>query len=248
MGNSIRIHPLFKQLDSTMQAVILTLLSISMVFADHAPAYGYGPQIHGRNTTNAVTAEVCVPAFTEKVTPITLAVKEVQDNDYCYDQIRTVCTVTETTNQHELCTYSYAPKTETLPAQVTQVTYEEKSETMKVTNCKASGHADHYKGEHQVCGEEYQTQAYKVPLVTAPLDITVDLTNPEPIATCVVKDIILTEVICADIVDQRCFNVAKLVDNTNVIEQQEIIVGEPSCNPVTLELPTQSCSIPYKKH
>ena len=92
-----------------------------MVSADHPPAYGYGPQIHCRNTTNAVTAEVCVPAFTEKVTEITLAVKEVQDNDYCYEQIRTVCEITETVNQHELCTYSYAPKTETLPAQVTQV-------------------------------------------------------------------------------------------------------------------------------
>ena len=103
------------------QAFFLTLISVSMVFADHPPAYGYGPRIHCRNTTNAVTAEVCVPAFTEKVTEITLAVKEVQDNDYCYEQIKTVCEITETVNQHELCTYSYAPKTETLPAQVTQV-------------------------------------------------------------------------------------------------------------------------------
>jgi len=248
MGSSIRIHPSFKQLDSTMQAVILTLLSVSMVFADHAPAYGYGPQIHCRNTTNAVTAEVCVPAFTEKITEITLAVKEVQDNDYCYEQIKTVCEITETINQHELCTYSYAPKTDILPAQVTQVTYEEKSETMKVTNCKASGYGDHYKGEHQICAEEYQTQAYKVPLVTAPLDITVELTNPEPVETCVTKDIILTVVKCEDVVSQRCFNVAKLVDNVNVIEQQDIIIGEPNCKAVTLELPTQSCSIPYKKH
>ena len=47
--------------------------------------------------------------------------KEVEDNDYCYEQIKTVCEVTETINQHELCTYSYAPKTDTLPAQVTQL-------------------------------------------------------------------------------------------------------------------------------
>merc|ERR1719486_1619255 len=235
-----------------MQALILTLISVSMVFADHPPAYGgYGPQIHCRDTTNSVNAEVCVPAFTEKVTEVTLAVKEVEDNDYCYEQIKTLCEVTETINQHELCTYSYAPKTDILPAQVTQVTYEEKSETMKVTNCKASGYGDHYKGEHQVCGEEYQTQAYKVPLVTAPLDITVELTNPEPVVTCVTKDIILTEVKCADVVSERCFNVARLVDNVNVFEQQEIIIGEPNCNPVTLELPTQSCTVPrgpYKKH
>jgi len=233
-----------------MKVFICALISVSMVFADHgAPAYGgYGPQIHCHDTINSVTAEVCVPAFTEQITPITLAVKEVQDNDYCYEQIKTVCEITETVNQHELCTYSYAPKTETLPAQVTQVTYDEKSETMKVTNCKASGYGDHYKGEHQLCAEEYQTQAYKVPLVTAPLDITVDLTNPEPIETCVTKDIILTVVKCEDIVNERCFNVARLVDNVNVIDQQDIIIGEPKCDAVTLELPTQSCSIPYKKH
>merc|ERR1711944_137460 len=150
-----------------MQAFILALLPL-VAFADHAPAYGYGPQYHCRDTNTSVYAEVCVPAFTTKVTPIELAVKEVEDNDYCYDQIRTVCTVTETTNQHELCTYSYGPKTETLPAQVTQVTYEDKSETMKVTSCKPSGYGDHYgAGEHQYCREEYQTQAYKVPLVNA---------------------------------------------------------------------------------
>merc|ERR1711944_96820 len=150
-----------------MQAFILALLPL-VAFADHAPAYGYGPQYHCRDTNTSVYAEVCVPAFTTKVTPITLGVKVVEDNDYCYDQIRTVCTVTETTNQHELCTYSYGPKTETLPAQVTQVTYEDKSETMKVTSCKPSGYGDHYgAGEHQYCREEYQTQAYKVPLVNA---------------------------------------------------------------------------------
>merc|ERR1739848_891902 len=213
-----------------------------MVLADHPhhpPAYGYGPRIHCRNTTNVVTAEVCVPAFEEKVTPVTLAVKEVVDEDYCYQQITTVCSVTETVNQHELCTYSYVPKTETLPAQVTQVTYEEKSETMKVTNCKASGYGDAYKGEHQVCAEEYQTQAYSIPLVTVPKDITIELTNPTPVQTCVIKEIILTEVVCEDVVDQRCFNVARLVDAVNVINQQEIVVGEPNCNAVTLELPTQ---------
>ena len=33
----------------------------------------------------------------------------------------------------------------------------------------------------------------------------------------------------------------------DVIDQQEIIVGEPSCSAVTLELPTQHCKVPYKQ-
>merc|ERR1711863_122960 len=224
-----------------MQAFILALLPL-VAFADHAPAYGYGPQYHCRDTNTSVYAEVCVPAFTTKVTPIELAVKEVVDNDYCYDQIVTVCTAADAIESYELCTYSYAPLVSDLTGTVTQVTYADKSETMKVTSCKPSGYGDHYgAGEHQYCREEYQTQAYKVPLVTEPLDITVDLTNPEPIKTCVVKDIVLTEVVCEDIVEQKCFNVAELVDAVNVVDQVEIILGEPNCNAVTLTLPTKAC-------
>ena len=101
---------------------ILSLLTLSLAFADHAPGYGgYGPHIHCRNTTNTHTQEICVPAFAETVTPVTFPVKEVEDNDYCYQQIRTVCTETTKSNEHELCTYSYVPKTESLPARVTQV-------------------------------------------------------------------------------------------------------------------------------
>ena len=67
---------------------------------------------------------------------------------------------------------------------------------MKVTTCSPSGYGDHYgAGEHQYCREEYQTQAYKVPTVDTPLDITVDLTNAEPVKTCVTKEIEIDEVV-----------------------------------------------------
>merc|ERR1712038_180407 len=224
-----------------MQAFILALLPL-VAFADHAPAYGYGPQYHCRDTNTSVYAEVCVPAFTTKVTPIELAVKEVVDNDYCYDQIVTVCTAADAIESYELCTYSYAPLVSDLTGTVTQVTYADKSETMKVTSCKPSGYGDHYgAGEHQYCREEYQTQAYKVPTVDTPKDITVDLTNAEPVETCVTKVIEVDEVICEDVKAQKCFNVARLVDSTNTVIQSEVVLGEPKCDAVTLTLPTQAC-------
>merc|ERR1739848_521529 len=224
-----------------MQAFILALLPL-VAFADHAPAYGYGPQYHCRDTNTSVYAEVCVPAFTTKVTPIELAVKVVQDADYCYDQIVTVCTAADAIEQHELCTYSYAPLVSDLTGTVTQVTYADKSETMKVTSCKPSGYGDHYgAGEHQYCREEYQTQAYKVPLVTEPLAITVDLTNATPVKECVTKTIEVDEVVCEDVASQRCFNVARLVDSTNTVIQREVILGDPKCDAVTLTLPTKAC-------
>ena len=43
-----------------------------------------------------------MPAFAEQVTPVTLAVKEVVDNDYCFDRVLTICEETNTVVQRYL--------------------------------------------------------------------------------------------------------------------------------------------------
>merc|ERR1712203_281477 len=96
-------------------------------------------------------------------------------------------------------------------------------------------------GEHQVCHEEYQTQAYKVPLVTAPLTVQCSLAYPAPKEVCVTKDITITEVKCENKIENKCFNFAKFVDAANTVDQKEIIIGEPSCEQITLTLDTQAC-------
>merc|ERR1719310_801221 len=227
--------------------MMFTLISalIAVASADvHAPAYGYAPEYYCRDTNTSVYAEVCVPAFAEKVTPVTLAVKEVVDNDYCFDRVLTVCEETSTTVDREICTYVYEREDVTAPCTTTQVTYDEKSETMKVTTCGASGYGSpgYGHGEHQYCREEYQTQAYKVPLVTAPLEQSCSLAYPAPKKVCVTKAIEITEVKCEDKIENKCFNVAKFADATNTVDQKEVIIGEPSCEQITLTLPTQSCS------
>merc|ERR1711976_935080 len=209
--------------------------------------YGYAPEFYCRDTNTSVYAEVCVPAFTDKVTPVTLAVKEAVDNDYCFDRVLTVCEETSTTVDREICTYVYEKEDVTAPCTTTQVTYEQKSETIKVTACGPAGgygygHHGYGQGEHQVCHEEYQTQVYKVPLVTAPHEVTCALAYPAPKQVCVTKSIEITEVKCEDKIENRCFNVAKFADATNTVEQVETIIGEPKCDQVTLSLPTQACS------
>ena len=59
--------------------------------------------------------------------------------------------------------------------------------------------------------------------------------------TAVIAVITITEVICEDKIENKCFNVAKFVDATNTVDQQEIIIGEPSCEQITLTLDTQAC-------
>ena len=75
--------------------------------AVHAPSYGYAPEFYCRDTNTSVYAEVCVPAFAETVTPVTLAVKEVVDNDYCLDHVLTICEETSTIVEREICTSVY---------------------------------------------------------------------------------------------------------------------------------------------
>ena len=232
---------------SMFQPIFISALIAGASAAVHAPSYGYAPEYYCRDTNTSVYAEVCVPAFAEKVTPVTLAVKEVVDNDYCFDRVLTICEETSTTVEREICTYVYEKEEVVAPCTTTQVTYDQKSETMKVTACGAAGygygHQQSYgQGEHQVCREEYQTQAYKVPLVTAPLEVSCMLAYPAPKQVCVTKAIEITEVKCEDKVENKCFNVAKFVDATNTVDQKEVIIGEPSCEQITLTLPTQSCS------
>jgi len=238
---------------SIMQvAIVLALAVTAAVAVEHhghhgvAHAVHHAPELLCRDTNTSIYAEVCVPAFAEQVTPVTLAVKEVVDNDYCFDRVLTICEETNTVVQREICTYVYEREDVVTDCQTTQVTYDEKSETMKVTACgvqaPAYGYAaDPYHGEHQVCHEEYQTQAYKVPLVTAPLTVQCSLAYPAPKEVCVTKDITITEVKCEDKIENKCFNVAKFVDATNTVDQKEIIIGEPSCEQITLTLDTQAC-------
>merc|ERR1711971_635524 len=125
--------------DTTMQGLFIFSVTLAAALADiHAPAHGYGyaPEFYCRDTNTSIYAEVCVPAFADQVTPITLAVKEVVDNDYCFDRVLTVCEETSTIVEREICTYAYEQEDVVAPAQTTQVTYETKTETMKVTACK----------------------------------------------------------------------------------------------------------------
>ena len=135
-----------------------------------------------------------------------------------------------------------------------QVTYEDKSETMKVTTCSPSGYKQPYSpygphkeshGEHQYCREEYQTQAYRVPKVDEPLAVKVDGNVPEPRQECVNLTLEVTEVVCKDVEVEKCVALAELEDGTQTVEQSEVILGEPDCEQITLSLPTQVCSKPH---
>jgi len=252
MGNN-RSAKSDKNRQNSMQ--ILLFLLPAVAFAAHPAPHGYGhPKLYCRDTNTSVYAEVCVPQFRDEVTPETLPVKIVVPDQFCYESVITTCEETSTINKHTLCTSTYEAVEakfaagDALSAHVTQVTYEEKSESMRVTSCKASGygHGGYGAGEHQYCREEYQTQAYKVPFVTEDLSIAASLSEPQPKEVCVDVDVEITEVKCSDAVAEKCVDLVKFEDSTNTVDTSTAVISEePNCSQVTLTLPTQACSKPY---
>merc|ERR1711936_1281583 len=229
MGNN-RSAKSDKNRQNTMQ--ILLFLLPAVAFAAHPAPHGYGhPKLYCRDTNTSVYAEVCVPQFRDEVTPETLPVKIVVPDQFCYESVEAKFAAGDALSAH-----------------VTQVTYEEKSESMRVTSCKASGygHGGYGAGEHQYCREEYQTQAYKVPFVTEDLSIAASLSEPQPKEVCVDVDVEITEVKCSDAVAEKCVDLVKFEDSTNTVDTSTAVISEePNCSQVTLTLPTQACSKPY---
>merc|ERR1712226_1315970 len=95
-----------------MQVAIVLALAVAAAVAEPVQHHGHhaahhAPELLCRDTNTSIYAEVCVPAFAEQVTPVTLAVKEVVDNDYCFDRVLTICEETNTVVQREICTYVY---------------------------------------------------------------------------------------------------------------------------------------------
>jgi hypothetical protein len=62
-----------------------------------------------------------VPAFAPRITPITLATKNIVDGEYCFDRTLTVCEETSTTVDRELCTFEYVREDVVAPCTTTQV-------------------------------------------------------------------------------------------------------------------------------
>jgi len=235
----------------------------------HKPAYGYkAPKLSCSTVDISETVDVCEPAIENSCEAVQLDIKVVEDNEQCVDVITTVCTETTEVVNREICTSAYQPKSETLPAKNIEVSSTEVCDTVMVTSCDVTGagygpsyghgygkgyghgygngyghgYGKGYGGkyEHNVCKKVAQESCYTVPIFE-PVKLTVDVTYPEPIETCVTKSISLTKVTCEDLSEQRCINVAEFKDMTQQLDQCAPVQVENVCNHVELSLPQQVC-------
>ena len=67
-----------------------------------------------------------------------------------------------------------------------------------------------------------------------------------PKEICTDVEVEITEVKCADAVEEKCIDLVKFEDSTNTINTETAVISEePNCSQVTLTLPTKACSKPY---
>ncbi len=103
-----------------VQLPCLLLALVSASLADR-PGYGGYSRPYCRPTNTSIYAEVCVPGIASETSPVTLAVKNVADDEFCYTATKTVCREETKTIERDVCTYTYEAKKEAAPATITQV-------------------------------------------------------------------------------------------------------------------------------
>jgi len=227
-----------------MLVLLAPLFLVSTVSGATGSPQGFAPEFYCRNTNTSIYAEVCSPDFAENVAPNENKVKIVVDDEFCFDEVTTICKETVSSIEREICTYEYTKEEVATDCRTTKITFEERSESMKQTTCSPSGYGNlgYNAGDHQYCREEVQTQAYKVPVVTVPVVGSCMLSYPAPKRVCIFKPIDITEVKCEDKIAKKCFNVAKFADSTITVDEKTITTGQPKCDQFTLTLPTQACT------
>ena len=227
-----------------IQVLLAPLFLVPAVIGVTGQLQGFAPDFYCRNTNTSIYAEVCSPDFTEDVIPNENKVKIIVDDEYCFDEVTNVCKEGLSSIEREICTYEYVKEEVATDCKTTKITFEERSESMKKTTCSPSGYGNlgYNAGDHQYCREEVQTQAYKVPAVTAPVVGSCMLSYPSPKRVCIFKQIDITEVKCEDKVERKCINIAKFADSTITVNEKSIITGQPKCDQFTLSLPTMACS------
>ena len=90
--------------------------------------------------------------------------------------------------------------------------------------------------EQKYCKEDDQQSCYNVPTFTMN-NTEVSVTRPAPIKSCTHTSTTIQRITCKDIVENKCMTVPEVKEETQKIDKCEVVLGEPSCQEVSLTLP-----------
>jgi len=211
----------------------------------HTPPQPHGPGIEYDRAKCAVDyvekeAEVCVPTF--KTDCEREDVKNglvIEQQEECYQVTKTVCTETEEISDSEVCAYSFTLIPVETEAKLVDVKWEKSC--ADDTICVNPHHAVGGYAAPTHCVEEYRHVCHLSP-VLYPVIKKVVIKLPQPVETCINKQVLLPRVECDQVHERRCMLVPRTHPGPNIkLDKCSVVVGDQACSDTILQLPRQAC-------
>jgi len=203
-----------------------------------------GPGVETRSgcTVNHLDqrGEVCVPTFT------TDCVKEdlsngvvIQHRENCYPVTKTVCTEDHEIEDMEVCATRLNLISLEAEAKVVSAVWTEKCEAEK-TCVPSPGYHPGHPGHHgQHCTVRHVCEQSPSLL---PLSKVVSVKLPQPVETCLIKQVLLPRIKCQQVTETRCSMAASTQPAAPVkMDKCSVEVDDLQCTELLLQLPRQVC-------
>merc|ERR1712123_387605 len=211
----------------------------------HAQPRPHGPGIEYDREKCAVDyvekkAEVCVPTFQtdckREDVKNGLVIKQQEE---CYQVTKTICTETEEIVDNEVCAYSFTLVPVETEAKLVDVKWEKSC--VEDTTCVNPHHTVGGYAAPTHCVEEYRHICYLSP-VLYPVIKKVIIKLPQPVETCINKQVLLPRLECDRVHERRCMLAPRTHPGPTVkLDKCSIVVGDPARSETVLQLPRQGC-------
>jgi len=211
----------------------------------HTPPQPHGPGVEYDREKCAVDyvekeAEVCVPTF--KTNCEREDVKNglvIEQKEECYQVTKTVCTETDEISDNEVCAYSFTLTPVETEAKLVDVKWEKSCGD--ATICVNPHHAPGGYAAPTECVEEYRHVCHLSP-VLYPVIKKVVIKLPQPVETCIHKQVLLPRVECQQVHERRCMLVPRTHPGPTIkLDKCSVVVGDQACSDTILHLPRQAC-------
>jgi len=211
----------------------------------HAPPRPHGPGIEYEREKCAIDyvekeAEVCVPTFKtdcqKEDMKNGLVIKQEEE---CYQVTKTVCTETEEIVDQEVCAYSFNLVPVETEAKLVDVKWEKSCSDDTV--CVNPHHTPGGYAAPTHCIEEYRHVCHLSP-VLYPVIKKVVIKLPQPVETCINKQVLLPRLECDQVHERRCMLAPRTHPGPTIkLDKCEVVVGDQACSNTILQLPRQGC-------
>jgi len=196
--------------------------------------------------------EICGPGKLDRdCQTIEVKYMKITTEEQCYDVTRTVCSESVVEEDREICKYEFKHVSRQEQATGVDVTFDKTTKTKAVEICdkvpvRGYGYVKTYEN---VCHQADQTTETVMPSVSK-RDITVGVSGPEIVRTCITKRMKMPMVDCKDETESKCTMAPKIEDAMEELEVCQYNLGPEECREAKLYLPVQTCTekIEEKSH